>query len=116
LRREEKEEAQPPSALDDLLAVDDLRRVGALRFREEDGVFRRVKEQGAGSSPPLVELGHLLSPSRAVEANKESSADLADLRGCRTSFGGMRPKGNPASVGQKPLRYQVLPGYHECPR
>jgi serine/threonine-protein kinase HipA len=42
LRREGKEEAQPLNALDFLLAVDDFSRVGALRFRDEDGVFRRA--------------------------------------------------------------------------
>jgi serine/threonine-protein kinase HipA len=44
------------------------------------------------TAPPLIELGHLLSASRAVEANKETAADLAYLRGRGTSLGGMRPK------------------------
>ena len=92
LRREGKEEAQPLNALDYLLAVDDASRVGALRFRDEDGVFRRAQEEGRRTAPPLVELGHLLSASRAVEANKETAADLAYLRGRGTSLGGMRPK------------------------
>jgi serine/threonine-protein kinase HipA len=92
LRREGKEEAQPLSALDYLLAVDDASRVGALRFRDEDGVFRRAQDEGRRTAPPLVELGHLLSASRAVEANKETAADLAYLRGRGTSLGGMRPK------------------------
>ncbi len=92
LRREGKEEAQPLNALDYLLAVDDFSRVGALRFRDEDGVFRRAQEEGRRTAPPLVELGNLLSASRAVEANKETAADLAYLRGRGTSLGGMRPK------------------------
>ena len=92
LRREGKEEAQPLNALDYLLAVDDASRVGALRFRDEDGVFRRAQEEGRRTAPPLVELGHLLSASRAIEANKETAADLAYLRGRGTSLGGMRPK------------------------
>ena len=92
LRREGKEETQPLNALDYLLAVDDASRVGALRFRDEDGVFRRAQEEGRRTAPPLVELGHLLSASRAVEANKETAADLAYLRGRGTSLGGMRPK------------------------
>ena len=93
LRREGKEEeAQPLNALDYLLAVDDVSRVGALRFRDEDGVFQRAQEEGRRTVPPLVELGHLLSASRAVEANKETAADLAYLRGRGTSLGGMRPK------------------------
>jgi len=92
LRREGKEEAQPLNALDFLLAVDDFSRVGALRFRDEDGVFRRAQDEGRRTAPPLVELGALLSASRAVEANKETAADLAYLRGRGTSLGGMRPK------------------------
>jgi serine/threonine-protein kinase HipA len=93
LRREEKEEeAQPLNTLDYLLAVDDASRVGALRFRDEDGVFQRAQEEGRRTAPPLIELGHLLSASRAVEANKETATDLAYLRGRGTSLGGMRPK------------------------
>ena len=93
LRREGKEEeAQPLTALDYLLAVDDVSRVGALRFRDEDGVFQRAQEEGWRTAPPLIELGHLLSATRAVEANKETAADLAYLRGRGTSLGGMRPK------------------------
>ena len=93
LRREGKEdEAQPLNSLDYLLAVDDVSRVGALRFRDENGVFQRAQEEGRRPAPLLIELGHLLSASRAVEANKETAADLAYLRGRGTSLGGMRPK------------------------
>jgi serine/threonine-protein kinase HipA len=43
LRREGKEEeAQPLNPLDYLLAVDDESCVGALRFRDENGVFQRA--------------------------------------------------------------------------
>ena len=93
LRREGNEqEAKPLNALDYLLAVDDFSRVGALRFRDEDGVFQRAQEEGRRTAPPLIELGALLSASRAVEANQETAADLAYLRGRGTSIGGMRPK------------------------
>ncbi len=93
LRREGKEEeAQPLNALDFLLAVDDVSRVGALRFRDENGVFQRAQEEGRRTAPPLIELGALLHASRAVEANEETAADLAYLRGRGTSLGGMRPK------------------------
>lgn len=44
------------------------------------------------TAPPLIEPGHLLRASRAVEANQEAAADLAYLRGRGTSLGGMRPK------------------------
>lgn len=78
-------------ALDFLLEVDDVSRVGALRFRDEAGVFRRANEGGRGV-PPLVELRHLLAATRAVETNTETASDLAYLRGRGTSLGGLRPK------------------------
>lgn len=82
----------PLNALDFLLAVDDSSRVGALRFRDEGGIFQREPEEGRRTAPPLIELGHLLNASRAVESNKETAADLAYLRGRGTSLGGLRPK------------------------
>src|SRR5882724_2187987 len=80
------------NAMDFLLAVDDSSRVGALRFRDEEGVFRRATELGRSTAPPLLELGHLLAATRAVETETETATDLAYLRGCGTSLGGMRPK------------------------
>lgn len=85
-------DVQPLNALDYLLAVDDVSRVGALRLRDEDGVFQRAIEEGRRTTPPLVELAHLLAASRAVETNTETAADLAYLRGRGTSLGGLRPK------------------------
>ncbi|MFL5538870.1 MAG: type II toxin-antitoxin system HipA family toxin [Longimicrobiaceae bacterium] len=79
-------------ALDFLLEVDDVSRVGALRFRDETGVFRRAQEPGRRGVPPLLELRHLLAATRAVETNTETAADLAYLRGRGTSLGGLRPK------------------------
>jgi serine/threonine-protein kinase HipA len=78
--------------MDFLLAVNDASRVGALRFRDEQGVFCRAAEPGRRTAPPLVELGRLLSATRAVESESETVADLAYLRGNGTSLGGMRPK------------------------
>ncbi len=83
---------QPLNALDFLLAIDDTNRVGALRFQDENGVFQRAEEEGRRSAPPLIELGALLSATRAVETNTETAADLAYLRGRGTSLGGLRPK------------------------
>lgn len=80
------------NAIDFLLAVDDANRVGALRFRDAAGVFQRAAEPGRRSAPPLLELHHLLSASRAVETETETAADLAYLRGRGTSLGGLRPK------------------------
>ena len=66
--------------------------MGALRFRDQEGVFQRPTEDGRRTAPPLIELGALLAASRAVENNKETAADLAYLRGRGTSLGGLRPK------------------------
>lgn len=85
-------DAQPLNALDYLLAVDDVSRVGAIRLQDEDGVFQRAIEEGHRTTPPLVELAHLLAASQAVETNTETADDLAYLRGRGTSLGGLRPK------------------------
>jgi serine/threonine-protein kinase HipA len=80
------------NAMNFLLAVDDESRVGALRFKDEAGVFCRHSEAGRRTAPPLVELNRLLAASRAVETESETAVDLAYLRGRGTSLGGMRPK------------------------
>ncbi len=82
----------PLNALDFLLAVDDVSRVGALRVQDEEGVFRRATDEGQHPAAPLIELAHLLAASRAVETHSETAADLAFLRGRGTSLGGLRPK------------------------
>jgi len=53
------------NAADFLLAVDDGSRVGALRFRDEAGVFQRAAEPGRRTAPPLLELQHLMRATRA---------------------------------------------------
>lgn len=78
--------------IDFLLAVDDINRVGALRFQDEDGTFQRAPEEGCRTAPPLIELSALMAASRAVETNTETAEDLAYLRGRGTSLGGLRPK------------------------
>lgn len=80
------------NAVDFLLAVDDGSRVGALRFRDEQGVLQRAAEAERRTAPALLELRHLMSASRAVETETETAADLAYLRGRGTSLGGLRPK------------------------
>jgi len=77
--------------VDFLLAVDDETRIGALRFKDEQGVFQRQAEEGR-RTPPLLELKQIMSSTRAVERHEETAADLAFLRGRGTSLGGMRPK------------------------
>ena len=86
--------SRPPvlGALDFLLAVDDSSRVGSLRFRDEAGLFQASAIDGQRRTPPLLELSHLMSASRAVELSTETEADLAYLRERGTSLGGLRPK------------------------
>jgi serine/threonine-protein kinase HipA len=86
------QEAVQLQSIDFLLAVDDASRVGALRFQDESGVFCRATEAGRRTAPPLIELKHLVTATRAVETENETAADLAYLRGRGTSLGGMRPK------------------------
>ena len=84
-----------PAALDSfeyMLLVDDVSRVGALRLRDADGKFVRPSEPGRRSTPPLIELRHLVEASKAVESNSETSSDLKYLLGNGTSLGGVRPK------------------------
>jgi serine/threonine-protein kinase HipA len=88
----EAQDNQPLNPIDLLLAVDDVNRVGALRFQDEEGVFQRAIEEGRRTAPPLIELSALMTASRAVETNTETAEDLAYLRGRGTSLGGMRPK------------------------
>jgi serine/threonine-protein kinase HipA len=85
-------ETTPLNSMDYLLAVDDVSRVGAVRFRDESGVFCRASEPGRRTTPPFVDLSRLISASRAVEKEQETEADLAYLRGRGTSLGGLRPK------------------------
>jgi serine/threonine-protein kinase HipA len=83
---------QPLTSMDFLLAVNDGSRVGALRFRDENGVFLHATEPDRRAAPPLIELGQLLAASQAVEAGSDTAADLAYLLGRGTSVGGLRPK------------------------
>lgn len=91
-RAGQEPEAVQLNAMSFLLAVDDASRVGALRFKDENGDYCRAPEAGRRTAPPLVELNRLLASTRAVETENETADDLAYLRGRGTSLGGMRPK------------------------
>ncbi len=79
-------------AMDYLLAVDDVARIGALRLMDENGVLARTVGHGHRNTPPLLELPTVIKSSRAVETNTETQEDLAYLQGRGTSLGGLRPK------------------------
>lgn len=83
---------EPLGELDYLLAVDDESRVGALRFRDEGGLYQGAFGDDGRRTPPLLELRQLLASSQAVETSTETVQDLEYLRGRATSLGGLRPK------------------------
>jgi serine/threonine-protein kinase HipA len=78
--------------MDYLLGVDDVSRVGALRFRNSTGEFVRTPHGGERGIPPLLELTEIIGAAHAVERGMETAKDLDYLRGRATSLGGMRPK------------------------
>lgn len=102
------QDSGPLTPIDFLLAVDDVNRMGALRFQDETGIFQRAPEEGRRTAPPLIELSALMAASRAVETDTETAEDLAYLRGRGTSLGGLRPKcsviddDNALSIGKFP--------------
>ena len=59
-----EKDIQPLNDLDYLLAVDDVSRVGALRLKDEDGVFQRPFEEARRTTPPLVELAPCWLPAK----------------------------------------------------
>lgn len=85
-------ELVPLTEWDYLMGVDDVSRIGALRFLDENDQFVRFADDVERSVPPLFELSELLSASRAIERGTETEADLRFLRGKGTSLGGLRPK------------------------
>jgi serine/threonine-protein kinase HipA len=78
--------------MDYLLGVDDIGRMGALRFRNAAGEFIRTPQEGERGIPALLELTEIIDAAHAVERGTETEKDLAYLRGRATSLGGMRPK------------------------
>ncbi len=95
--RHEGRRARTLQEVDFLLGVNDLTRIGALRFRSmEDGSFLDASENAA---PPFTTLRELADVSRRIErADSESLPEyerwLARLMAPGTSLGGARPKAN----------------------
>jgi serine/threonine-protein kinase HipA len=89
--RKEDPKLAPLCELDYLCAVDDFSRVGALRLHK-NGTYLRTVDAGRQTTPPLLELEHMYSASRAIENSKETAEDLKYLQGKGTSLGGIRPK------------------------
>ena len=76
--------------VDFLSGVDDLTRLGALRFKERGGQDFLTK--GTNPVPPMVELSKLLSAADRVEKGRERKSDLDVLLAPAGSLGGARPK------------------------
>ncbi len=93
-RRLSAKEGRAPRALqeiDFLLGVQDVTRMGALRFSEsQEGPF--LADSSVTPIPPFVSLPKLLAASEQVIAENESDDDLLLLLAPGSSLGGARPK------------------------
>jgi serine/threonine-protein kinase HipA len=81
---------KPYREIDYVLALDDLARVGALRFKHEpNGPFLAPT---SGKLPPLVRLSALARATDAIHSETETTDDLRFLLGAGSPLGGARPK------------------------
>lgn len=81
---------KPYRDIDYVLSLDDVARVGALRFRvnAESPFFAAT----TGKLPPLVRLSTLLRATDAIHNETETAEDLRFLLGAGSPLGGARPK------------------------
>ena len=76
--------------IDYLLGVEDITRLGALRFRwEGDDEFQSPPRGGV---PPIIELGRLLGVTERIFRDEETDEDLQLIFAPGSSLGGARPK------------------------
>jgi len=81
---------KPYRDIDYVLALDDVARIGALRFRlNAESPFLAVT---SGKLPPLVRLSALLRATDAIHSETETAQDLRFLLGAGSPLGGARPK------------------------
>lgn len=81
---------KPYRDIDFVLALDDVARVGALRFRlNSESPFLAA---ATGKLPPLVRLSALLRATDAIHSETETAQDLRFLLGAGSPLGGARPK------------------------
>ena len=81
---------KPYRDIDYVLALDDVARVGALRFRlNAESPFLAAS---TGKLPPLVRLSALLRATDAIHSDTETAQDLRFLLGAGSPLGGARPK------------------------
>ena len=79
------------SEIDDLLAITDPTRIGALRYRRE-GETSHDHDIGRHRVPPLMRLPALVDAADAVLSNTETADDLRLLLNEGSPLGGARPK------------------------
>lgn len=95
--RQEGRAAQALTEIDYLLGVDDMTRMGALRFSSDKGQTFLTTHGQSPSIPPFVRLRALEEASRNLEKHLSSSQEeetLALLMAPGSSLGGARPKAN----------------------
>ena len=81
------------TAMDYLAGIDDLARLGALRFSNTAGEYLRPSDIAPGyKSSMLLRLKDLALASRAIEERTATTLDIRRLRGVGTALGGARPK------------------------
>ena len=81
---------KPYRDIDYVLALDDMARVGALRFRiSAESPFLAAT---TGKLPPLVRLNALFRATDAIYNETETAQDLRFLLGAGSPLGGARPK------------------------
>lgn len=92
-RHRAEREARAVRTLQDtdyLLGVEDVSRLGALRFRYAgDEVFQAARQQGV---PGMVALGRLLVVTERILRDEETEEDLQLIFAPGSSLGGARPK------------------------
>ena len=85
------EEDRSLSDIDYLLAITDMTRIGALRYRREgEGSFDH--DIGPYRVPALIRLPALINAADAVQTNTETAEDLKLLLNEGSPLGGARPK------------------------
>lgn len=89
---------KPYRDIDYVLALDDVVRIGALRFRfNPESPFLAPT---TGKLPPLVRLSALLQATEAIHSETETAQDLRFLLGAGSPLGGARPKSAVSLAGE----------------
>src|SRR5258708_3926591 len=103
---------KPYRDIDYVLALDDVARVGALRFRlNAESPFLAA---ATGKLPPLVRLSALLRATDAIHSETETAQDLRFLLGAGSPLGGARPK-SAVSLADERLAMPKFPKPDDTP-